>query len=263
MTASVELDIGDARAESDRQSAIANLLRALRAADGTPLATWALTAAAAVELPSVDYASIFIAGPGVTARHHGSSHDHAGTLNALELRHRQGPGVDAACERQTRRVDDLADDGRWPEFSAEATAMTPIRTILSLPLWTHHHRQIVLNLYADQPNSFGPEGELLGRRFAVDAEGVLEASFRERRQRKATTNRDLIGQAKRILMVRLGIGPVTACSLLARLSRHRHQSVTALAADVVAEEHGRGPGRVVTELAALLTQRTGPAPEEQ
>ena len=259
MAAPVELDVGYARAEADLHSAIAQLSRSLRAADGHPDTTWALTTAAAVQLPPVDYASIFIAGPGITARLHGASHDHARTLNALELHHRQGPGVDAGCERRIRRVDDLGEDGRWPEFSAEARATTPIRSVLSLPLWTHHRRHIVLNLYADRPNSFGTAGELMGHRFAIDAEGLLDANFREKRQRKAVTNRDLIGQAKRILMVRLGIGPVMACSLLAQLSRNRRQSVTAVAAEVVGEEHGRTPGRVLTELSALLIQRTGSA----
>ena len=36
-------------------------------------------------------------------------------------------------------------------------------------------------------------------------------------------------------------------------------SVTAVAAEVVGEEHGRTPGRVLTELSALLIQRTGSA----
>jgi AmiR/NasT family two-component response regulator len=46
---------------------------------------------------------------------------------------------------------------------------------------------------------------------------------------KALTNRDLIGQARGILMERFAIDPVTAFSLLAQLSKDRRQSVSAVA----------------------------------
>jgi GAF domain-containing protein len=143
--------------------------------------------------------------------------------------------LDAACEHQTLRVDDLNDERRWPKFSDEAVAITPIRSILSVPLFTHHHSKAALNLYADQPYAFGAEGELIGLAFASDVETVLEVGRREKRYRKALTNRDLIGQAKGILMERFAVDPVTAFSLLAQLSKDRRQPVSAVARGLVSK----------------------------
>jgi AmiR/NasT family two-component response regulator len=96
-----------------------------------------------------------------------------------------------------------------------------------------HHGKTALNLYADQPYAFGTEGELIGLAFASGAEAVLELGRREKRYRKALTNRDLIGQAKGILMERFTIDPVTAFSLLAQLSKERRQPVSAVAKGLV------------------------------
>ena len=71
-----------------------------------------------------------------------------------------------------------------PDFS-DAAGITPICSILSLPLFTHHHGQAVLNLYAEQPHSFGAEGELIGLAFAGGAQAVLETGRRRKRFRIA------------------------------------------------------------------------------
>jgi GAF domain-containing protein len=183
----------------------------------------------------VDYASIMLVGQGTVIRTLASTDGYPRFLNKLQQRYREGPGLDAACEHQARRVDDLNGERRWPNFSDEAAATTPIRSILCVPLFTHHRSKAALNLYADQPYAFGAEGELIGLAFASDAEAVLEVGRREKRYRKALTNRDLIGQAKGILMERFAIDPVTAFSLLAQLSKDRRQPVSAVARGLVSK----------------------------
>jgi hypothetical protein len=108
-----------------------------------------------------------------------------------------------------------------------------IRSILSVPLFTHYRTKTALNLYADQPYAFGAEGELIGLAFASDTEAVLEVGRREKRYQKTLTNRDLIAQAKGILMELFAIDPVTAFSLLAQLSKDRRQPVSAVARGLV------------------------------
>jgi GAF domain-containing protein len=106
--------------------------------DVHPGTIWALTTAAALKLPAVDYASIMLVGQGTVIRTLASTDGFPRLLNKLQQHYREGPGLEAACERQARRVDDLNGQSRWPNFSDEAVAITPIRSILSVPLFIHH-----------------------------------------------------------------------------------------------------------------------------
>lgn len=45
---------------------------------------------------------------------------------------------------------------RWPAFSETAVVITPIRSMLCVPLFTHHHGRTALSMCADQPSAFGP-----------------------------------------------------------------------------------------------------------
>jgi GAF domain-containing protein len=234
MQQSIEIADGQVLGETGVHVAIAHLIQDLRAqVDIHPDVTWGVTTAAALKLPAVDYASIMLVGQGAVIRTLASSDGYPRHLNKLQQRYREGPGLEAACERQARRVDDLNGERRWPNFSDEAVSVTPIRSILSVPLFTHHRSKTALNLYADQPYAFGAEGEVIGLAFASDAEAVLEIGRREKRYRKVLTNRDVIAQAKGILMELFAIDPVTAISLLAQLSKDRGQPVSAVARGLV------------------------------
>ena len=236
MQQSVEVADQLVHGETGIHVAIAHLIQNVRAGvDMYPGAIWALTTAAALKLPAVDYASIMLVGQGTVVRTLASTDGYPRYLNKLQQRYWEGPGFDAACEHQARRVDDLDSEKRWPNFSDEAAAITPIRSILSVPLFSRHRSKTALNLYAVQPYAFGAEGELIGQAFASDAEAVLEVCRRDKRYRKAVTNRELIGQAKGILMERFAIDPVTAFSLLAQLSKDCRQSVSAVARGLVSK----------------------------
>ena len=238
MRQSIELTSAQANGDNGIHVAIAQLIQTVRAqADGHPNATWALTAAAALKLPGVDYASVMLVGQGTVVRTLASTAEHARLMSRLQKRFREGPGLEAACERQARRVDDLCGETRWPMFSDGAVAATPIRSILSVPLFTHYRFTAALNLYADQPNAFNAEDQLIGGAFANDVEAVLEVGRREKRYQRALSNRHLIVQAKGILMEIHAIDPVAAFSLLAQLSKDRHQSVSAVARGLVNEPH--------------------------
>jgi hypothetical protein len=231
MQPSIEQPNEDVGAEARIHDAIAPLIHTVHAWDQDTV--WALVTTAALKLPAVNYASVFVVGPGSCVRHLASTHFHARLLNQVEQRYMQGPGLDAACEQQAHRVEDLTGERRWPDFRDEAADVTPIRSILSLPLSTHHHGKAVLNLYADAPHSFGAENERLGLAFAGEAQVILATGHREKRYRKTLTNRDLIGQAKGMLMERFDIDPVAAFSLLAQLSKKRQQSVSVVAERLV------------------------------
>jgi AmiR/NasT family two-component response regulator len=105
--------------------------------------------------------------------------------------------------------------------------------MLSVPLFAHQHVKTALTMYANRPYAFGTEDEVIGLAFANDAEAVLELGRREKLYRQARTNRDVIGQAKEVLMERFTVDPVTAFSLLAQLSRDRRLPVSVFARGLV------------------------------
>lgn len=233
MQKSIEVTAEQTDGEGGVRAAIAQLIQTMRVdADVSPVATWAMTTAAAMKLPAVQYASIVRVGQGDRIRHLASTHGHARLLDALQQRLREGPSLDAAWETHTRRVDDLADEKRWPTLSNEAVATAPIRSALCVPLVTHHHGKAALNLYADRPCAFGPDDELTGLVFTRNAEALLEVG-RPARPHRHQTNRELIGQAKLLLMKRYAVDPVTALSLLAHLSKDCGKPVSVVARGLV------------------------------
>jgi len=234
MQQSIEVTGEQVHREASMHAAIAQLIHNVRVdVDVHPGSIWALTTLAAMKLSAVEYASIARVAQGDSIRTLASTNGHARLLNKLQQRYRQGPSLDAAWENQTCRVDDLTCERRWPALSDEAVATTPIRSMLSVPLFTHHLGRTVLNMYADQPYAFGPEDELIGLAFANDAEALLEIGRRAKRYRQTQTNRELIGLAKALLMERFAVDPVTAFSLLAQLSKDRRQPVSVVARDLV------------------------------
>ena len=229
----IEVTAEQTQGEAGARAAIAQLIQAARAeAYVNAGSTWAMTSAAAMKLSAVQYASIVRIRQGDYIRSIAATHDHPRLLDELQQRFQEGPSLDAAWETQTRRVDDLADDRRWPAFSRVAVATTPVRSVLSVPLVTHHRAKAALSLYADQPYAFGREDELIGLMFARNAEALLKISARTNRDRHRA-NGELVGQAKHILMKRFAVDSVTALSLLAQLSKDCGQPVSVVAKGLV------------------------------
>jgi ANTAR domain-containing protein/GAF domain-containing protein len=238
MQQSIEVVGEQVHSESGIQVAIAQLIHNVRnAVDVDQSSIWALATAAALKLSAVDYASITRVGQRDVVRTLATTDGHPRILNKLQQRYREGPSLDAACENRARRVDNLTHETRWPTFSREAAATTPIRSMLCVPLFARHNGKAALNMYANQPYAFGTESELTGVAFANDVAAILEVGRREKLYRRTVNNRDMIGQAKGILMQRFAVDPVAAFSLLAQLSRHRQQAVSVFASGLV----GDGP----------------------
>jgi len=86
-------------------------------AGSDPGALWALTTAAALYLPGVDHASIIVVGQRDIIRSPASTGREPRFLDKVQQRYVKGPGLDAVCEHQTRRVDDLSRETRWPNFT--------------------------------------------------------------------------------------------------------------------------------------------------
>lgn len=199
-----------------------------RTPEDIPGALDELARAAADCLPGAAHAGITVARKD-TLDTAAATGPHPKLLDALQAEHRQGPGFDAVHQQRSVRVDDLGRDTRWPEFSSAATTQTPIRSLLSVPMVARRQILGVLTLCAEQPAAFDFEAVDIALIFASHAALAWNRVRRESLFRASLVSRELVGQAKGMLMERYRIGPEEAFSLLQRLSNESHTPVAELA----------------------------------
>lgn len=150
-------------------------------------------------------------------------------LDDIQRSYNEGPCLSAARHNHLVRIDDLSTDDRWPRYSREAVAITPIRSMLSLQLFAHRPRSAALNLYSEQVNAFGEESAKLGLIFAAYTTLTWSMLSRDQQYRRGLSSRDTIGQAKGMLMERFHIDAEAAFELLRRRSQESNTPVITLA----------------------------------
>lgn len=158
-------------------------------------------------------------------------------LDEIQNHEGEGPCLAAARDDHTIRIDDLAADTRWPRYRREALQYTPIRSVLSIQLFSHHQKAGALSFYAERALAFDDDSMKAGATSANHAALAWEIVQRERQFRTALASRDIIGQAKGILMERFSIDAVAAFDLLKRLSQESNTAVTVLAERLVGSDH--------------------------
>lgn len=152
-------------------------------------------------IPGVDEGSISVVMQRrmVTSRH--PSSDLPERIDALHEELRQGPCLDAVFEQQTVRVPDMANEQRWPLFAARA-AEAGAASMLSFQLYVEGDNLGALNLYSRSVDAFDDESEQVGLLFASHAAAAFADVQQIDRLKQGLSTRDLIGQAKGILMER-------------------------------------------------------------
>jgi putative methionine-R-sulfoxide reductase with GAF domain len=157
-----------------------------------------------------------------------------GLLDAIQERHHEGPCLQAVRQHHTVRVDDLNTETRWPKYQRDALAQTPIRSVLSCALSANHHALGALNFYAEHPHAFDIESEGLGFVYATHAALAWNALRRDLQFRDALASRDIIGQAKGMLMERHQINAEEAFNRLRQLSQKTNTPVAELSRKIAA-----------------------------
>jgi GAF domain-containing protein len=130
----------------------------------------------------------------------------------------EGPCIEAARKQTLICINDLSRDPRWPEFSAEARKCQ-VAGMLCVPLWVNDQTLGTLSLYAPVPGAFTDHDQQLVQTFATLAALALAEAQRAEHLMSAITNRDLIGQAKGIMMERYKINEHAAFGVLKRISQ--------------------------------------------
>ena len=199
-----------------------------------------LTENALESLPGAQYAGITIAFHDGQVRTASAIGDYPRLLDEVQQRHGSGPCLSAAWEQHTIRIDDLAAERhRWPEYCRDAVNETPIRSILAFQLFADHQTMGALNFYAEQPNSFDDDATELGLMLATHVAVAWNMVRRDLQFRSALASRDIIGQAKGMIMERFKVDAVQAFELLKRLSQSSNTALVVIAQQLVgAGQHG-------------------------
>jgi GAF domain-containing protein len=143
-------------------------------------------------------------------------------VDDLQTDVQEGPCIEVltiGCEQV--RADDLRSDTRWPKFCADAVEHG-VRSVLSMRLSVEDVTVGVLSLFSDRPAAFDESSEIAGELFATHASMALGGIRREQQFNLAVRRRDVIGQAKGVLMAQHGLDEETAFATLVQYSQQTH-----------------------------------------
>ena len=173
----------------------------------------AIVRAAADTVPGVEHASISSVVKRREVRTLAATGDLPRAVDQAQYDTSQGPCLDSLYEQQTVRLPDMATETRWPEFAAQAHEVG-LGSMLAIQLYVTGEDLGALNLHSTQPDAFTDESEQVGLLFASHAAVAIAGAQDQEQLRTAVNSRDLIGQAKGILMERYKISAHEAFQLL-------------------------------------------------
>jgi GAF domain-containing protein len=159
-------------------------------------------------------------------------------LDRLQQGLGDGPCASAARDQSAVLIDDTRQDQRWPVFCTEAARLN-VRSMLCVPLWVHERCLGALSLYSGQAAAFSDLHERVATLLATFAALALAEAQRAGQMHDALGNRDVIGQAKGILMERYGVTADAAFGVLSRVSQAENMKLAEIARRLV--ETGKLP----------------------
>jgi AmiR/NasT family two-component response regulator len=199
-----------------------------------PAALAEVTSAAASGIPGAAYTGITLLDTqdgGVATP--AASHKYAVLLDKIQKRHREGPCLHAARQGEAVVVKDIAADDRWPSYRREALARTPVRSVMSLPMFSDTRRLGALNAFAEHADAFDADSHKLATVYAALGALAFGSFVLHQQMSAAVQSRDIIGQAKGMLMERYRIDAEQAFGILRELSQNSNTSLRTVASQLV------------------------------
>ncbi|AOS95119.2 ANTAR domain protein [Mycobacterium intracellulare subsp. chimaera] len=197
----------------------------------------AVTAQAVQLISAVDIAGILL----IDGERHqalASTAPLAAELGIAQLDLREGPCLDAISNQPLVHCADFARDSRWSRFAAAALT-ADIHSMMSFHLYSHPktHGELggrgALNLFSRKANSFTLADQAVGAMLATHAATALIAANKQIQFDSALASRDVLGQAKGILMERFKVDAVRAFEMMAKLSQDTNTPVRVIAQRIV------------------------------
>ena len=225
---------GEGRRVPDDELAeqLGRLARLLEAEDDTGAMLDAVVLAAVRLIPGAEAASIslVVARRQITSEHRSS--ELPARVDAIQTETGEGPCLDAAYEHQTVHVPDLRHEQRWPTFARRAFE-AGAGSMLSFQLYVEGDTLGALNLYNPRPDGFDDESERVGLLFSSHAAVAFADAQKMDHLDRAVASRDLIGQAKGMLMERYRIDADGAFRVLTRVSQASNRRLRDVAEELV------------------------------
>jgi GAF domain-containing protein len=192
----------------------------------------------------VDGAGMMLADTEGHLRNVAASDDRFAHLEELQIRHQEGPCVDAYDNKELIGVEDLTSDHRWPDFRAAALERN-VRAVLASPLPYNQDAVGVVAVLSEDRKPWSPEAELALLAF-TDLAALLIASMMQGEQQSelavqlegALSSRKVIEQAKGVLIGRHGMSPREAYEQLRAQARTERRKLAAVCAEVVENAAG-------------------------
>jgi GAF domain-containing protein len=187
----------------------------------------------------VDGAGLMLTDAEQQLRSVAASDDRLAHLEELQIEHSEGPCIAAYEDKELVGVEDLTHDQRWPKFS-DAAVSRRVRAVLASPLPYNQDAVGVVAVVSEQTRPWSAEGELALLAF-TDLAALLIASTMQNQQQSelatqlqgALDSRQIIEQAKGVLVGRRGITPRAAFEQLRAQARAERRKVAAVCAEVV------------------------------
>jgi GAF domain-containing protein len=159
--------------------------------------------------------------------------------DALQYRLGAGPCLTSWRDQVPVRVDDVLAETRWPQWCT-AVVEVGVRSMLSVPLVAAGTCLGAIKVYSAAPAAFDDRAERLLQLFAhqaaillVNTQTLADAHRTNLQLTDALENRDVIGQAKGILLAQGAVDDQAAFATLVAASQHTNTKLHTVARQLV------------------------------
>ncbi len=191
---------------------------------------WQVVRATAALVPAAEVVSVTLRGPDGRFHTPVETDPVARELDQLQYRLREGPCLDAARPHgpAMARCEDLRSRAPWPRWAPAAAGrgMGAVVSTALVPAPEPGSTTGALNVYSASPRGFATADLntllLLTTHASLAVAGtdaITRAELQEARLHRAVDSRDVIGQAKGIIMARRGVSADEAFAILRRSSQ--------------------------------------------
>ncbi|GAA3707422.1 GAF and ANTAR domain-containing protein [Gordonia hankookensis] len=217
---------------TDHTVQMAEIIRELRSESlDTETVLRGISKTAVDSVPGTEYASVTLVTGGVIETPVIVG-DIAGKSDDLQRELNEGPCVRSAIDDTTIFIDDMRHEQRWPQYAAAARELG-IGSMACFCLYIDGRDFGALNLISPKTHAFDADAISVGELFAAHC-AVAFSAVREKEQlRAALSSRDIIGQAKGMIMERYRIDADEAFRLLSRLSQDANIKLVEVATRIV------------------------------
>jgi transcriptional regulator with GAF, ATPase, and Fis domain len=188
---------------------------------------------------AVDGAGLMLSDRAQHLRTVAASDDRFAHLEDLQVRHQEGPCIEAFDTKELVGAVDLANEERWPLFS-QAAVRREVRAVLASPLPYNQDAVGVVAVLSERSRPWSPANELALLAFTDLAALLIASIIQGERQSElagqlqgALNSRQVIEQAKGILMGTQGVSARTAYEQLRLRARSERRKLAVVCDEVV------------------------------